>query len=188
MTEAVRDARLSAVPAHSRSVVWRVRQFMASALSLPNGDVDRALRGLIADDSQWALMARLSSFDRAHHLRVYEYLIEQSYDDRDLLLAALLHDVGKADQHGRAGVIARALRVLLRRAPRQLSRLTAERHPRILHSLYLAEHHARLGASMVAATGASVRCCDLISRHEDRAVHDDSSLAALVAADDAVIR
>ncbi|HUG17097.1 MAG TPA: hypothetical protein VMM78_18975 [Thermomicrobiales bacterium] len=170
------------------SSVWRVRQFVASVLNVSDPGIDDELRRLVSNEEQWALLARLSPFDRSHQLRVRRHLVERGCDDPDLLLAALLHDAGKADDCGMAGSPARALSVLARRVPGLNCRLTTERHPRWLHGLYLAEHHAQLGASLARAAGASERCCELISRHEEDTVVDDPLLAALVAADNAVIR
>jgi hypothetical protein len=63
-----------------------------------------------------------------------------------------------------------------------LERLTVVRRRGPLGGLYLARHHAALGARIAANAGASARCCELIARHEGPA-GDDGALAALMAAD-----
>jgi HD superfamily phosphodiesterase len=117
-------------------------------------------------------------------LGVHDRLLATGYSDPELLRAALLHDAGKADCRARVGITHRVLRVLLKRfAPGLLGRLATGR-PRS-HRLYLAEHHARLGAEAARHAGASERCCWLIANHErDVADVTDSELLALIAADE----
>jgi putative nucleotidyltransferase with HDIG domain len=172
-----------------RHVVWRVVQFCHVVGARNDPAVDRRLEALLDNDDQWRLLRRLSPFDRAHHLRVHELLRERGCDDEDVLRAALLHDVGKADERGRAHAGHRTAKVLLGvfGAP-VLERvaLPAGRGPR--HGLYLALHHAELGSALARSTGASERCCRLIARHDDRDAGADASLAMLIAADEGSIR
>jgi hypothetical protein len=187
--------------------LWRIWQGLHALHARPDAVVDAELRRLITNDDQWRLLARLTPFDRAHHLRVHQLLCERGCTDVDVLLAALLHDVGKADGHARAHVGHRTLKVLLQRvAPRLLQRLTLRPQHWVLHGLYLSCHHPRLGAELAAAAGASERCCALIARHEEQGSRTESTestestegsesveladpgLAALIAADEAAIR
>jgi putative nucleotidyltransferase with HDIG domain len=165
---------------------WRrVSQFTHAfaVRARPDARIDAELRLLLADERQWQLVARLAPFDRAHQLRVHALLLERGHTDPDLLRAALLHDVGKADERGRVGWPARVALVALRAAaPQLLERLSIVRWPGPLGSVYLARHHAAFGARLAAGAGASQRCCELIARHEGPAGADDA-LAALLAAD-----
>lgn len=171
-----------------RTVLWRVRQFGHAIDSRSDPAVDVELRRLLGSDAQWRLLARLTPFDRAHHLRVHRLLVEAGHDDPDLLLAGLLHDVGKADERGRVSVPHRAVHVLLARlAPSLLNRL-AGNAGWFRHGLWLSLRHAEIGACMVAAAGGSQRCCALIAHHSAPSSSADPLLAALVAADNAAIR
>jgi hypothetical protein len=167
---------------------WRVRQFGHAVRRRPEPAVDHELRRLLASDAQWRLLARLTPFDRAHHLRVYRLLVDDGQDDPDLLLAALLHDAGKADARGRVGVIHRAAHVLIGSlSPGLLHRVAAD-DGWLRHGIFLSVHHAEAGATLVRAAGGSERCCELIRRHSLHSEPNDPLLAALIAADNAAIR
>jgi hypothetical protein len=168
--------------------LWRVRQFRHAVRSRPEPAVDSELRRLLASDAQWTLLARLTPFDRAHHLRVYRLLIDAGHTDPDLLRAALLHDVGKADARGRVGVIHRSVHVLIGSvSPRLLHRIAAD-EGWFQRGIFLSAYHAEVGAALVRIAGGSQRCCDLIRRHNKRSDQNDPLLAALIAADNAAIR
>lgn len=162
----------------------RWRQFAAALACRPDPRVDARIRVLLDDDRQWALVARLPAYDRRHALHVHDRLRAAGHVDPDLLRAALLHDVGKADARARVGVTHRVLRVILRWLHPSLPRRLATRHA-LSYRLFLAEHHAALGAEAAQHAGASERCCQLIARHELRIEDvDDRELRALIAADE----
>ncbi|MGH6912299.1 MAG: hypothetical protein ACREH3_01160 [Geminicoccales bacterium] len=166
----------------------RVEQFLRALRCRHDPAVDERLRSLLDDERQWTLLARLSPYDRLHHLDVYERLLSAGFTDPDLLRAALLHDAGKADERGRVRLRHRVARVILRVvAPGALRRFGARRS-RLWHGMYLAEHHASLGARAAGKAGASPRCCALIAAHESGPDGSDPELLALVAADEGLHR
>ena len=170
------------------NAIWRVRQFAHALRSRPDSAVDAELQRLLASDAQWQLMARLTPFDRAHHLRVYSLLIASGYDEPDLLRAALLHDVGKAEECGRVHSLHRAVHVVLGRfAPELLERL-AVYDGWFRHGLWLSLRHPEIGAALARNAGASERCCALIASHAEPPSGADPLLMALAAADNASIR
>ncbi|HEV2528123.1 MAG TPA: HD domain-containing protein [Thermomicrobiales bacterium] len=127
----------------------------------------------------------MSPHDRAHALRVAGHVLSDGgpAPSSDLMVASLLHDVGKGgtpDVPGRVRLPDRTAKVLLARlAPRALDALT--RHP-TLPGLYLAVHHPRLGAHLVRAAGGTDRTCWLVAAHEDGPA-DNQDLRRLMAAD-----
>ncbi|MEA1978496.1 MAG: HD domain-containing protein, partial [Chloroflexota bacterium] len=48
------------------------------------------------DPSMAALFFRMSDPDQAHSVRVFQALVDHGEENEDLLMAALLHDVGKS--------------------------------------------------------------------------------------------
>lgn len=168
----------------SHGGLWRVTQFVCVLMHRHNPEIDRRLRLAVLNDAQWRLLERLPPFDRAHHLGVRDTLVSAGQTDPDVLLAAALHDVGKADERGRVRLVHRVLNVL---APQGVGERWATAEYRTInglaHGMYLARHHARLGAQLVLAAGASTRCAELIARHESTLPVDDGELAALIQAD-----
>ena len=162
----------------------RVAQFCATLTHRHSAEIDAHIQALLANEDQWRLVAQLSTFDRAHHLNVHAALVAQGYADPDLLRAALLHDVGKANGVQRVRLWHRIARVAGRRAAPRLWRGLSQSPGRFTAGLHLAEHHARLGANKVRTAGGAERCCDLIARHEQCPPTGDTLLDALIAADE----
>lgn len=169
---------------HGSGARWRVLQFLTALTVRCDPLVDLRLRAAVHSDAQWALLQRLTPFDRSHHLQVYDALRQTGHSDPDLLLAGALHDVGKADARGRVWLVHRVARVLLAKlAPDSLSNLSDNGNA-LMHGLYLCVRHASLGAQLAEAAGASSRCCELIARHEENAERvADPGLLALIKAD-----
>jgi putative nucleotidyltransferase with HDIG domain len=105
--------------------------------------------------------------EQAHSLAVFRRLQDQGETDRDLLAAALLHDVGKSRCLLRLWervfiVLARGL------APRR-ARLWGQGAPRgWRRSLVVAEQHPEWGAQMAQKAGATTRTLELIRRHQEK--------------------
>ncbi len=146
-------------------------------------ELENAVSSLLTD-AQAAAFRQLSAYDQAHLFRVYQRLVAAGERDRDLLIAALLHDVGKATPSARVRLPDRVARVILRRcAPRLLDRLAQLPAPWWRAGLALAVHHPRIGARMAAALGCAPRVCWLIEHHEDDPPPPDPALLRLIAAD-----
>jgi hypothetical protein len=163
----------------------RAWQFARAVCARPDAAIDLRLRRLLGNVQYWSLIDRLAPYDRAHHLRVYDLLVHGGESDPDLLLAALLHDCGKADARGRVRLGHRVAVVVLRSlAPDVLKRLDHDGLPGPLHGVYLGEHHARLGAALAARAGAPRNVCNLIANHECREPIVNAQLRSLIRADE----
>jgi hypothetical protein len=149
----------------TRRAAYRVRQFL-HALFAPwvTEDLQEVRRALTP--AQWALFLRMPAPDRRHGLAVFRALRAQGVACPDLLVAALLHDVGKAE--AAPALWLRVLTVLLERfAPRLLERWAQEEGSRWQRALWLYRQHAVLGARQAAAAGCSSLTVALIRRHHE---------------------
>jgi hypothetical protein len=131
-----------------------------------------------------ALFRSMATQDQRHGLDVYTTLQQAGHTDRDLLTAALLHDVGKSIT--RLYPWQRAIFVLLDRfAPRLLAHLSRSDGlpdhvpnplegrtpdwPKGWRRAFIANaYHAEIGARWAQETGCSSRSASLIRRHQDR--------------------
>ncbi len=115
------------------------------------------------------LFESMSPADQRHSLRVFRGLQRRGWTDRDILAAALLHDVGKAG--GRVPFWTRPAVVIGKRcAPRLLTRLTIypverKRLARWRRALSYAWWHAEVGADLAAGAGLSERAVRYIRLH-----------------------
>jgi len=118
-----------------------------------------------------SLFKSMSLADQRHSLRVCRGLSARGCTDTDMLAAALLHDVGKAQ--GRVPFWTRPAIVLGRKlAPELLARQVVypgvpltDSKPRWRRSLSCAWYHAEVGAEMAAAAGLAERAVLYIRTH-----------------------
>ncbi|MCL5108084.1 MAG: HDOD domain-containing protein [Chloroflexi bacterium] len=165
--------------------LYRVRQFV-SALRPANDPTAEAAALAALSPGERALFLRLPAPYRRHSLAVQARLRAAGQTDPELLTAALLHDVGKAE--ARIRLHHRVLGVLLRNLALPLLLWLARpatpgswRYP-----FHVQRHHAALGARLATAAGTPAHTVALIARHHDGAgPDDDGTLRALRAADGA---
>lgn len=147
--------------------LWQVRQQLGRVEPLSTEEQQEVARWLPA--SALSLFATMSRADQRHSLRVCRGLLARGCSDHDLLAAALLHDVGKAE--GRVPFWTRPAIVLGKLfGPRLLSRLAvypdaARRLPRWRRALSYAWWHAEIGAQLAERAGLSERAVVYIRTH-----------------------
>lgn len=145
---------------------YRTRQFWFALTARPASD-DLAQAGHFLSPQLLQIFLQMQPGEQAHSLAVFRRLLDQGETDRDLLAAALLHDVGKS--RCRLYLWERVFIVLAHRiAPHWAWRRdqSAPRGP--LRSLVVAARHPEWGAQMAQAAGASPCTVELIRRHQDR--------------------
>jgi type II secretory pathway component PulJ len=129
---------------------------------------------------QQRLFYAMTARDQRHCLDVFYALERGGCQDEDLLLAALLHDVGK----GPVRLWHRVAYVLLKAIwPGLLARLAELEGRGWRQAMASLEHHAARGAALAEAAGTPATVVELI-RHHERADASDSRLALLREVDD----
>lgn len=151
--------------------LWQVRQQLGFVEPLTAEERQEVARWL--PSRALALFETMSSADQRHSLRVCQSLRARGCVEEDMLAAALLHDVGKAQ--GRVPFWTRPVIVIGKRvAPRLLRRIATypveEQHgrkgqPRWRRSLGYAWWHATVGAELAAQAGLSERAVLYIRMH-----------------------
>jgi predicted HD phosphohydrolase len=168
-----------------RQAAYRARQFLrALTARLAVEDLEEARRTLAP--AQWELFSGMSAADRRHAVAVYRALGAQGARSPDLLVAALLHDVGKSLVP--ASLWVRVTVVLLERfVPHLLEGLSRGEARGWRRAFVLYRRHAEVGAERAAQAGCSSCTVALILRHEERMDRpkgeEDRLLALLQAAD-----
>jgi hypothetical protein len=149
----------------------RARRFFASFR--PRLDVgDRSLAEEWLTPRQLALFGSQSAADQRHGIAVARLLLRSGYSCRDLVVAALLHDVGKREAtftpwHRTAIVM------LETGAPWLLRFLARHRQVKWLAPFWAHSVHAAAGSEFAARAGASDRAVYLIRWHHTRRPNDE---------------
>src|SRR6266581_4231456 len=149
--------------------LWQVRQQLGFVAPLSAEERAEVARWLPV--SAISLYESMSIADQRHALRVCRGLQAQGCTEKDLLAAALLHDVGKAG--GRVPFWTRPVIVLGKKlVPGLLKRLVVypgvqrtQSLPGWRRGLSYAWYHAEVGAELAAAAGLSQRAVLYIRTH-----------------------
>lgn len=127
------------------------------------------------------LFSKLSAGEQAHSLRVLGWLDTQGETNQDLLIAALLHDVGKS--RFRLSIWDRAWVVITNGFfpswQKSFNGYQMEVIPKWkiwLKPLIIAENHPHWGAEMVAQAGGSAMVVELIREHQNHLADPGVSL------------
>jgi len=150
-------------------ILYRVRQFWrAVSLKTDLHGLEQAHRVLSSE--QWQLFEQLQPAEKSHAFAMYQKLLEQGETQQDLMVAALLHDVGKLRY--RLNPLERAMIVLVRAVfPSQAHDLGSlppggwDGLPSWQKVFIVAEQHALWGAEMARQVGVSSLAESLIREH-----------------------
>lgn len=153
----------------------RARQFFTAGAT--PGEAEFALGRRWLPEPLYELFAAQHPRDVVHSARTALWLLERGHDDPDLVIAALLHDIGKGRQR-RADRVAWVLAETTR-----LTRMAAARSRfEVRRAMARSATHSETSAAAMRAAGASETAVSLVARHHDRGV-TDPVLALLQSAD-----
>ncbi len=152
-------------------ILYRTRQFWYALGSAPSSD-GIALAWTLLTPSQQLIFNRMLRSEQAHSLRVLHALLDQREGNKDLLVAALLHDVGKSrfPLHLWERVVIVLAKMICPGCAKGWGERTIrdEQAPRGWRRAFIiAEEHPVWGAEMAADAGCSQLTVNLIRRHQD---------------------
>lgn len=156
----------------------KIRQFFRHLFARV-GKAERATLAGWLTPAQLALFDSMHRADRRHGLDVVRALRTAGRDERDLLLAGLLHDCGKGRSAGVWHRVAWSLAVHYGGPLRAIG----VRLPGFRRAFATLDGHAAESARLALAAGCSERCAELI-RHQDDPI-DGTLGVALRLADEA---
>ncbi len=165
---------------------YRVRQFVWQLFPRADEATKKEALRMLSEPCR-ALFLRQQLADQAHALKVWQQLRRAGHTEETLLLAALLHDVGKVK--ARLAPWQRAVMVLGKLLwPRGVAKLAINRPGHWRYAFWVQRHHPTIGAALAAKAGCPADVVTIIRRHQDRRLPKDRLaplLRCLQAVDDA---
>jgi putative nucleotidyltransferase with HDIG domain len=146
-------------------LAYRMRQFWYALFARPTSE-DLALARSALSAPQMRLFEQLQPSEQVHSLNIYRQLLLQGETQPDLLVAALLHDVGKSRYPLHSWD--RALIVLARAIVPERVKDWGQGQPQGWQRAFVvAQQHPAWGAEMAAQAGASPLAVNIIQQHQD---------------------
>lgn len=152
-------------------LVYRARQFWLT-INSRSSQIDIELISSILSPTQVALFRQMQASERVHSQRVLGKLTSQGERNHDLLVAALMHDVGKIRYP--MNVFERVVIVLvIAVCPGCVRKLGHQPVKKGLgemgwrRAFIVAVNHPRWGAELAKQCGTSKLAVELIARHEE---------------------
>lgn len=158
----------------------RLRQSLRRLRPLPISAETREAALKLMTPAQRQAFLRLSPYDRDHLFCVYDTLRSDGLGDPDLLVAGLMHDIGKHQEWSHVRFLDRVAKVVLGRlAPLFLESLALPPAEGWRSGLVLAVHHPAIGAAIASSIGCGEMTSWLIEHHEDVDDHGSDHLKSL---------
>jgi len=143
----------------------RVAQFLRAAFARPAAGEGALVEQHLPPPLRPAF-TRLSRAEQAHALATLRTLLRRGQTDPDLLVAALVHDLGKSRAPLR--LMERVLVVLAQSClPRQAARWGQGEPHGWRRAFVVAAQHAAWGEALVLEAGGSPRLAEIVRRHHD---------------------
>ena len=157
-------------------LTYRATQFWKFLGARPSYQQMELARRVLST-TQMDLFVQMQPGEQTHSLEVLERLQDQGESDADLLVAALLHDVGKSrfplNPLERAWVV--VARAVFPRMVRRWGYASSESIvPRWKRAVLVAEQHPQWGADMACEAGTSSLAVTLIRRHQEKVALESS--------------
>lgn len=148
------------------SLAYRLRQFWRLIRAQPLPEKAWTTIETILSPAELALFRQQTVGDRAHGYRVLLTLQEEGEDDRCLLAAALLHDVGKCRM--KTTILDRVMGTVGQRLfPRRAAAWGKTTGRGWRRPFVIRRQHALLGATMAEQAGSEATTVRLIRHHQD---------------------
>jgi len=158
-------------------VRYRLWQFWQIVTAVPLEPSARAEVAAILSPSEMSLFERFALNDQWHSYRVMKLLREAGHDHSALLVAALLHDVGKTKLP--LSIWERSLIVLASiLLPRQMAVWGQGEAVGWKRPFVVKMQHPVWSAEMATTVGSDPQAIVLIQRHQDPIAPDDQSAEA----------
>ena len=146
--------------------VYRFRQFWQAIWAGPLTEQSRQEIAAVLDEEQLALFLTQSEDGQQHSYRVMQKLVEAGHDQDELLVAALLHDVGKYRR--RYTWLDRVKVVLTQRLGPKWAVKWANGPSNWWTRAYIVKaNHPAWGAEALAQAGGSELSVALVRRHQE---------------------
>lgn len=151
---------------------YRASQFFRSLRNQPLSDAEFEDVQSLLSQEQLLLFGQLTAPDQQHSYRVMQFVRSGGERNQDLLAAALLHDVGKANKP--VTVWERSLVVLVEKAfPGSLGRFGNGPAEGWKRAFVVKAQHPGWGADLVSGVDSSDMILKLVRRHHEYVGSED---------------